>query len=380
MAHVGLVSCVKKKRDQATSARNLYTSSLFIKSKAFVESICDKWFILSAKYGLVDPHHIIEPYEETLNTKTAHERKAWADKVLCQLRGILQKEDTVTILAGEKYREHIEDELKKYVSHIYIPLKGLGIGKQLQWLSQRPSTMDYLSDLDRFYAALLRLERGLGGKRILGNCSGKQSWPVSGVYFFFEEGELRHSTQMQRVVRVGTHRVSAGSKATLWNRLRNHRGTLNGLGNHRGSVFRLHAGAAMANRDPALFLPSWGKGGKPKQEEQILERCVSEYLGQMSLLYLAIDDPTGPASDRAYIERNSIGLLAGKGGLVDLPSPAWLGLSSPDQRIRLSGLWNLDFLDHSYDPKFLDILEAYVSITIEGKTSPKKSMVPRAGT
>lgn len=376
MAQIGLVACVGEKKRKATFAHDLYTSPLFVKSKAYVELSCDNWFILSAKYGLVNPNDVIEPYDETLNAKTLAERKDWANKVLHQLLGILKKEDTITILAGNKYREFIEIELKKYVSSIYIPLQGLGIGKQMQWLSKKLPGIRRLNDLDRFYSALLRLERGLGGKRILRDCSGKLSWPNSGVYFFFEEGEMRHAEKVQRVVRVGTHQVSEGSKATLWNRLRNHRGSINGLGNHRGSVFRLHVGAAIASQNSSLCLPSWGKGLKPEENEKALERLVSKHIGAMSVLWLAIGDPAGSGSDRAYIERNSIGLLVEKGEAVDTPSPAWLGLSNPDRRIQLSGLWNLDFLDYTYDPNFLDVLEEYISITIEGKVPPEKSIAP----
>jgi hypothetical protein len=64
--------------------------------------------------------------------------------------------------------------------------------------------------------------------------------PPAGVYFFFEDGEVR-SDGTSRVVRVGTHALTAASSATLWDRLRQHRGHLAGRdpgsGNHRASVF-----------------------------------------------------------------------------------------------------------------------------------------------
>jgi hypothetical protein len=67
-----------------------------------------------------------------------------------------------------------------------------------------------------------------------------------GVYFFFEGGELRsQSGSGGLVVRIGTHAVSVGSKSTLWGRLAQHRGSLSGNGNHRGSIFRLWVGSAL---------------------------------------------------------------------------------------------------------------------------------------
>ena len=48
----------------------MYISDLFIKARRYVETHYDKWFILSAKYHLVEPETSMEPYDETLNEKT----------------------------------------------------------------------------------------------------------------------------------------------------------------------------------------------------------------------------------------------------------------------------------------------------------------------
>jgi hypothetical protein len=260
-------------------------------------------------------------------------------------------------------------------------MEGLGIGRQLRWLSKQQAQPTREGDLDRFYHALESLESGLGGKRLMSECCGQHNWPQSGVYFFFEPGEYRLGGGVPRVVRVGTHGVSRGSKSTLWNRLRTHRGTGDGTGNHRGSVFRLHLGAALAARDSGLATPTWGIGytadAEVRTNEEHLERAVSQYIGAMSILWLAIEDEPSPASDRAYIERNLIGLLVGETGALDLPSPGWLGCFSPDERIRNSGLWNLDFLDYSYSSDFLDVLGEYVLITIGKKPRPSKPIAPQ---
>lgn len=111
--------------------------------------------------------------------------------------------------------------------------------------------MNRLNDRRRFYDLLAALERKLGGKRLLANCDGRMDWPPRGVYFFFEPGENRtHSGESPRVVRVGTHALASGSRTTLWNRLSQHQGVRkSGGGNHRGSIFRLHVGTALINRD-----------------------------------------------------------------------------------------------------------------------------------
>jgi len=285
------------------------------------------------------------------------------------------------MLAGERYREFLVPELAEHGYATDVPMRGLGIGRQLQWLSQQTGPSTTQKDVDRLYRALRRLEKGSDGKRMMSACTGQQPWPKGGIYFFFEPGELRANGSESRVVRVGTHGVSRGSKATLWNRLRTHRGTGDDCGNHRSSIFRLHVGAALANRDHRVTVASWGHGqiadAKTRRAEEELERAVSQHIGAMSVLWLSIGDEAGPASDRAYLERNLIGLLVGKFGPADPPSKGWLGQFSPDERIQRSGLWNLDFLKHPYSPDSIAVLDEYVSVTLGKTPQPLRSIAPR---
>jgi hypothetical protein len=131
-----------------------------------------------------------------------------------------------------------------------------------------------------------------------------------------------------------------------------------------------------------LAQASWGIGQVAdcsiRAAEELLERAVSSYIGKMSVLWLAVGDEPGPTSDRAYLERNLLGLLVGPTGAIDRPSPKWLGLASPNERIRQSGMWNLDFLEYSYSPEFLSILAEYVAVTLEECPSPKVSIAPES--
>ena len=183
--------------------------------------------------------------------------------------------------------------------------------------------MNYEADLhaqfSRFYTSMRELYIGQTGGRLLRECTGKMEWPIRGVYFLFEPSEWlctrRFRPLTHRIVRVGTHGVSRGSKATLWNRISTHRGVVAGAGNHRSSIFRLHVGAALMRKLPNMWdAPNWGvgqlAGADVQQKERSLEREVSEILGQMRLLWLNVPDDPGPYSDRSYLERNSIGLLS----------------------------------------------------------------------
>lgn len=237
--------------------------------------------------------------------------------------------------------------------------------------------MDRLSDLVRFYVLLDSLEEKLGGKRTLAVCNGRMSWPTRGVYFFFEAAEERcDSGHGLRIVRVGTHALTAKSRTTLWKRLSQHRGIeKTGGGNHRGSIFRLIVGSALKRREGHINPLSWGIGSDMGQaarrlgvdrttlrdEEARLEVAVSEHMRVMPFLWLAIDDPAGSESFRGLIERNSIALLSNFGrDPLDSASNSWLGYNSDRERVSLSGLWNNNHVQDIHDPEFLGILERLI--------------------
>jgi hypothetical protein len=185
------------------------------------------------------------------------------------------------------------------------------------------------------------------------------------VYFFFEPGEVRPNGA-PRLVRVGTHAVSAGSGTTLWNRLSQHRGSTSGGGNHRGSVFRLHVGGALLSRDDTLAPKpeTWSKGGssptsEAKASEAHVEHAVSRCIGAMPFTWVEIDDEPSAASLRAVVERHSLGLLSSAiAAGLEGPSPAWLGHHCRHETVRGCKLWNVKCVDGGYDPSFLDTFES----------------------
>ena len=220
-------------------------------------------------------------------------------------------------------------------------------------------------DLIRFYSILNALEDKIGGGRMLADCSGRLLWPERGVYFFREKGELRNDTgKGPRIVRVGTHALRPRSATKLWRRLSHHKGSNNGGGNHRQSIFRQIVGAALISRD-GLRCGTWEQRGTITKEfksgEVPIEREVSSIVGAMSFVWVSVQDASGPDSRRQFIERNSIGLLSNyKRAAIDPPSPNWLGLHSDRARVRESGLWNSDHVDEGYGPNFLDELESLI--------------------
>jgi len=221
------------------------------------------------------------------------------------------------------------------------------------------------SDTDDLYRILDRLTARSGGLRRLRDCTGASGCPPQGIYFFYEDGESR-ADGSRRIVRIGTHALTQTSTATLWNRLRQHRGYLGGRnpggGNHRGSVFRRHVGAALIRRAslPDDLLRSWlDRHRQPAERnprEADTERDVSRYIGAMPFLWLSVPG----RADRGYLESNTIALLSCRTGGPDLPSTTWLGRFAERAEISGSGLWNIHHVTGQHDPGFLHRLARIV--------------------
>jgi hypothetical protein len=136
MTTIALVACVSKKNSTAIPARDLYISDWFTKASAYVARVADDWYILSARYGLVAPEVVIEPYDEALNRMPVAARRAWAALVTEDLRRILQPGDHVVIPAGSRYRQGLIGPIRQMGCTVGVPTEGLGIDRQLRWLKQ----------------------------------------------------------------------------------------------------------------------------------------------------------------------------------------------------------------------------------------------------
>lgn len=153
MKTIVLVGCGKGKLVRPAKAKDLYTGQLFKKARAYAEKHGELWRILSAKYGLLDPEEVVEPYDETIAGKSVKDRRMWSVVVRNAINsslliwvntnwdGIREWQcDPVKFvcLAGEPYLTFFdigEKEIRKFCI-IEKPLEGMGIGKRLQWLSQ----------------------------------------------------------------------------------------------------------------------------------------------------------------------------------------------------------------------------------------------------
>jgi len=133
---IALVSCTKLKQEYSCEAKDMYLpSQLFRKARNYIEkNNYDNWFILSAKYGLLKPTDIIEPYNITLNTMKKDEIIRWSYDIF----NILSKYNIkiMDFYCGEKYRRYLIPLLKNKYITCNIPMESMGIGQQLRWLNK----------------------------------------------------------------------------------------------------------------------------------------------------------------------------------------------------------------------------------------------------
>lgn len=387
MADIALISCTKSKRGTPSPAALLYTSTLFNKSLLCAQTIARRTYILSAKHGLLNLDDKIDPYELSIKSLSKPERSQWASKVGGKLRQVVSAKDTVHLLAGREYYKPLIQHFKDIGCTVSYPLQGKSLGNRVSWL-RKNNREDVLEQNYRaFYFALRELYIGQGGGRKLSECDGRLAWPQRGLYLILEPEELLSKRSfkplLQRITRVGTHAVSNGSKATLWHRLSTHRGTSTGAGNHRSSIFRLHVGAALIAKSPRKWeIPTWGVGqiapSETQRKERRLEEEVSKIIGDMTVLWLDIQDEPSPRSDRAFLERNTIGLLSRAYTTAGHRHETWLGNYSPNINIPLSGLWNLNHLNALPNEDFAGLFSLYVEATLGKIPSPTKSLAPVA--
>lgn len=134
---VYLVSCVKSKCRGPSRAKDLYRSVWFNKAKEYVEGLNQPWAILSAKHFLLSPDKVIRSYNRTLNNMTFDARRIWSDRVVRKIRLKYRSGDTIFLLAGKKYTEHVVPQLKKAGFIVRTPLARMGIGRQLSWFNKK---------------------------------------------------------------------------------------------------------------------------------------------------------------------------------------------------------------------------------------------------
>ena len=361
MKTIVLISCSSEKESTATTAEQLYTSSLFKKSLVRAKKLNpDAIYILSGKHHLLPLDKVIEPYNQRVSHKK-DENEAWGAKVIEQLKKVTDlQNDKFIIYAGKDYVTPIKSSLKNVILP-FDGVKGNGemlqrlnqeeekeweaeqklMGAELQKISNRIGSLSstnvtnetYVSILHDIFNVLRRFYYPYQKKR------GK-NWivPRNGIYVFFEKGEEYTNPQghlQDRIVRIGIHTKDSEGGNRLFSRLDQHfRGNMN------ASSFRKYVGDSLQN--------------KQKQPITDIEKEVSTYMRE-NFSFVVFEVET--QEQREFWEEKLTSTLAqaGKNGFISFPY--WLGKYSSNANVKTSGLWQSDEMNgHPLNLKELEQL------------------------
>lgn len=130
---IGVISCGKAKATDATVARDLYVGGFYRSCRDFIEDRCDRWVILSAKYGVLMPDQIVGPYDMTLAKMGKIQRLLWCDKVATRLADLFGDSAEYLTTASRLYRAALPPSRTRSP---FDDLDRNGIGYQLQYLKK----------------------------------------------------------------------------------------------------------------------------------------------------------------------------------------------------------------------------------------------------
>jgi hypothetical protein len=331
-ADVVLVTCVKSKRSRPAAAKDLYTSALFRKERAYAERVGVPWFILSAEHGLVAPDEWLSPYDRYLINTPATYRSAWGGWVVARLELLAGpiKGKVVEIHAGALYVEAVRPALESLGARIIDPLCGLKMGPRLAWYGgsnelradelediDEPPTAE-LDDIESCVRALLDTSAGLSPQEF--TTKGRMAFDRPGLYSWCVDQEgaddlgrglgLAVEKGLIYAGLAGATRWPSGKRSnnTLWLRVM----TMHLGGNHDFSTFRLTLGSILAYRN-----------GMQRIDEEALTRWMHQHLRIVSI---------------PFDDRDTLGRLE-RDVLVELDPPLNLqGMHATPLRHRLKEL------------------------------------------
>ena len=122
-----------------TPARVAYTGAPFKVNRAYAERHADRWVILSAKYGFIDPDfRLPEPYNVTFKKRATNPIELLALRRQITPMG-LDQFSRIVGLGGKEYRAMIEGAFATSRTAIEFPFAGLPIGLAMQAIKKAMS-------------------------------------------------------------------------------------------------------------------------------------------------------------------------------------------------------------------------------------------------
>ncbi len=271
-SRVLLIGCSRTKADVPAPARELFRGPVFQRARDYAVRQGVLWFVLSGKFGLLDPDDVVSPYDVYLAKQSSSYRRTWGEWVTSQLAQRMPLPGvTFEIHAGESYCAPLREPLTRHGASVVTPLAGLGYGERLAWPGYRPDASvgtepqagrsqepSVVADLDR----LLDSRNAWSPAEFLAAGSDGRDGPGLYTWWVDEDGARVLSVGIGQPLhagliyagKAGGHRERAApSMSTLWGRV---------AGNHlRGNV-----GSSTFRKSLAAIL---GAAGQPNSEQDL---------------------------------------------------------------------------------------------------------------
>ncbi|MEM2851555.1 MAG: hypothetical protein QXW18_07115 [Candidatus Bathyarchaeia archaeon] len=112
-------------------ARDAYVSAFFKTNREYAEKFADRWVILSAKYGFIDPDSII-PENYNVTFKKPQTKPVSLEKLKEQIKEKnLSRFDKVVVLGGRDYVEIVRRAFGNFRVKVIAPTSGLRLGEAM---------------------------------------------------------------------------------------------------------------------------------------------------------------------------------------------------------------------------------------------------------
>ena len=126
MNKVAIVNCSAMKLDYECEAQELYSKSyVFRAQKDFISTSYNKWYILSAKYGIINPTDIIKPYDLSFRVSRRGRGVVISDEELIELKekvnnqiSYILKDNKVDIHASLPYWKLFSKDIQKTINRV----------------------------------------------------------------------------------------------------------------------------------------------------------------------------------------------------------------------------------------------------------------------
>jgi len=111
-------SCTKRKKEGKNKASEMYIGKQHLLVKKGIEILRKDnyvdWYIISAKYGLINENYVIKPYDLSFNNMSKKNIRKVSMKLGIEdkLLSIIQNHNKAFFILGEKYLISIENFLK----------------------------------------------------------------------------------------------------------------------------------------------------------------------------------------------------------------------------------------------------------------------------